>query len=615
MSTQTFGNWDSVITSDFAVEKTTNLSEVQIDSLTQKMYWLESRPSEKGRSVVCRFDKHKVDLIPQPFNARSKVHEYGGASYVVFNDLLFFVNADDQNIYQVEGEKVSCIYKQENTRFANLIYSSKRNSLFAICEKHEMNEVLNFVAEISLSTNELKVLANSHDFYTNLVINPNESKIAFIGWDLPNMPWNESALYEFDLEKQKETLMYFEKGVSVCLPLYQSANCLFFIHDQTGFWNFYCHKNGQLETITRDERDYGAANWVFGISRYCFYQDQIIAIGTEKGIDSLFSIDLKSKEINPISTPLTSISYIATNGNEIFLIGANPEKPTALISLKLDVMDVKVLIKSKTLPFENSFISKPEMMEFPIDECESTYGIYYPPCNPNYSWSQAPPLVIRVHGGPTAMAPFAFDIAAQYFCSRGFAYLLINYRGSLGFGKKYRDRLNGNWGVTDIEDCCAATQFLAKKNLANPNQVAIRGSSAGGYTVLACAAFTKTFKVAVSYYGIGDLTLLAQDTHKFESKYLDQLIGPYPEMSEVYKSRSPLFHAEKISCPILIFQGEKDKVVPPSQAHAIIEKLNQNHIKEAHVFFPDEGHGFRNAENIKKALEVELDFYQQNLIN
>jgi dipeptidyl aminopeptidase/acylaminoacyl peptidase len=617
-----FGSWKSPITADAILAGGIGLGGVAIDG--DDLYWSESRPTEKGRNVLVKRDRNgtTVDLTPATFNVRTRVHEYGGGSFLIEKGTTYFVNFIDQRIYtqSLNGEPKALTSESEK-RYADFILDSTRNRLITVCEDHrsDSHEPDNFLASINLETGEIKTLVSGNDFYSSPRLSPNQSQLSWITWEHPNLPWDSTQLWLADINTTGELenircIAGQDQIESISEPKWSSDGMLYFSSDRDNWWNLYRYHQGNIESIYPMDAEFAYPHWVFGLSTYTFVNaEKIICTYTQNGRWYLAEIDLKNQELIPIETPFSNITSLISNGKIALFIGSSPTTSSAVISLDLETKDWTILKQSSELNVDARYLSVPEALTFPTENGLIAHAWYYPPQNPDYQAPETdlPPLLVKSHGGPTAAAGNSLSLKIQYWTSRGFAYLDVNYGGSTGYGRAYRQRLDHQWGIVDVDDCVNGAKFLVQEGKADPNKLAISGGSAGGYTTLAALTFRQTFKAGASHYGVSDLEALATDTHKFEARYLDRLIGPYPEDQATYKTRSPINFTDQLACPVVFFQGLEDKVVPPNQAEMMVEALKQKGLPVAYVPFPEEQHGFRIAANIKRALEGELYFYSQ----
>lgn len=619
-----FGTFLSPISSEMVVSDCVKLNFVDIDK--DFIYFDEICPSEEGRTLICRQKKEGQEevILPITFSSRTKAHEYGGKSFFIKDNDIFFISESDQQIYKIDSQhKIEpiTISHKEDIRYADLIFDKKRNLLFCVQEYHKnSSEIINSIISIDLSTKEKKMVAQGHDFYSSLALSPNKKKLSYICWDHPFMPWNSSYLIENDLSEDGEITSSKKisggEDESVCQPSYCLDNVLYFISDKTGFYNIYYFKDS-IEPLFPLEAEFAYPMWQFGYSTYCFVQIDgevnVVAIYTKKGKDFLVSISLKDKKMKDIPLPFSYYFNIKAYKEKIVFLAASPYEEKCILFLNINTSSFQILKRSRDLQLDNKYISQPEMIECENINGDKIYGYYYPPINPDYvsPKEELPPLIVVAHGGPTGHFNTALDLQLQYFTSRGFAVGLVNYSGSSGYGRAYKDRLKGKWGELDVADCVFFAKFLVKEKKADINRVVIKGSSAGGYTALAASTFLDFFKAGVSYYGVCDLKLLTIYTHKFESHYLDSLIGPYPEREDLYFLRSPINYIDRLSSPLLLLQGKEDKIVPKEQAEMMFEAVKRKKIKSAILLFEKEGHGFRHKKTLKKALEAELFFYSK----
>ncbi len=614
-----YGAWVSPITSDFIVSQTIRLGGIQLDG--KDIYWLEGRPTEGGRSVIVRQtpDGGITDVLPQPFNARTRVHEYGGASYLVYEGIVYFSNFSDQRLYRVEpGDAPTPLTAGGQLRYADAIVDDARHRLLCVYEAHtaQGKEPVNGLAAIDLTCGSLRVLARDHDFYAAPRLNPAGDRLAWLTWDHPRMPWDGTELWVADIlpDGSLDAPQRVAGGPteSICQPEWSPTGELYFASDRSGWWNLYRQRDEQIVPMLEREAEFGAPQWSLGTRRYLFAgATEIICVYTEGGMDHLARLDTETGALTPIPTPYVSITPYALHEGQLFFHGAGHKAPSLLAQLDLETGAVTVLRRSARLVLDPAYFSEPEAIEFPTTGGATAYGFFYPPQNPDFVAPEGtlPPLLVISHGGPTAAAESALSLRTQYWTSRGFAVLDVNYGGSTGYGRAYRERLKGQWGIVDVDDCINGARYLVAQGRVDGDRLAIRGGSAGGYTTLAALTQHDFFHVGASYYGVGDLEALARFTHKFESRYLDGLIGPYPARRDLYVARSPKNAVARLSCSVIFFQGSEDPVVPPDQSRAMFKALREKGLPVAYLEFEGEAHGFRRAENIKRSLEAELYFY------
>ena len=617
-----YGHWPSPVNADLLTQQSAKLSEPQ--TFGDDVFWLESRPAEKGRNALVQLSangEHR-DLLPEPHSIRTRAHEYGGGSYLITVDRIFYVLDADQRIYFLDRKTLEhlALSQLENFRYADLCWDEKRDLLICIREDHSQKnhndgiEERSEIVSIDLNGNT-KVLVSGADFYSNPRINPNGDKLSYLCWNHPQMPWDGTELYCAHLNAAGDItnteLIAGNKTESICQPQWSPSGDLFFVSDRNNWWNIYRYAENHVEIICDVQAEFATPQWVFGMSSYGFLNaKEIFCCFSENGHWHLGVINIEIKKLQRIQNQFKDILGINCSNGAAYFLGASATHSTGLFEYQHQT--IKPLIEPVELGLTENDISNPKLIEFPTSDKEIAYGFYYSPKNSQVSAPEntLPPLIVMCHGGPTGATETSLNIKIQFWTSRGFAVLDVNYRGSTGYGRLYRDRLKNNWGITDVIDVCSGAQYLIDRGLVDKDKIAIRGSSAGGYTVLAALTFSDIFKAGASLYGIGDLEALAKDTHKFEAHYLDSLVGEYPKEKSVYHARSPIYHIEQLNCPVIFLQGVNDKVVPPSQAEAMVAALKAKGIKTEYVTFAEESHGFRQAANIKHAIESELAFYQ-----
>lgn len=550
------------------MEKTTLASAIrfgQIETDGEEIYWAEMNPVDGGRVVI---RKNGTNLLPAPWSARSKVHEYGGGAFRVAKGRFVFTNGQDQKLYSDSFDLIA-----EGKRFADMALDGRY--LFAVGEEGTKN-TLEWVGH--------GTVMKEHDFYSSPTLSPDGTQVAFLAWHAPQMPWDGTELWIADLPFKNPRKIAGGPHESIYQPQYAPDGTLFYISDKTGFWNLYA--NGK--NICPMPADFGIAQWILGTSRYAFFRDKIAAIYTEKGEDKLALIDPKTGKLTPIPTPFASIENLRSTPTRLVFHATYTDRPSEIVTW--DGSKFSPLATAQKLSEQP--LSTPEHMSF-----ETCSGFYYPPIGNQ----ESPPLIVKIHGGPTTHTTAAFDLKTHFWPQNGFAYLDLNYRGSTGNGRAFREALYGNWGVYDVEDACLAAKALS--NELGSKRCIIRGSSAGGYTTLAALTFKDTFDMGASYYGISDLSALAKTTHKFEASYNEKLLHGKE------KERSPIHFANQITSPIIFFQGSEDRVVPPNQSEMLVKALQEKNIRTKYHLFDGEGHGFRKAKTHLTCLEEELSFY------
>ncbi|GET42140.1 S9 family peptidase [Microseira wollei] len=624
------GAWKSPITSDLIVSETIGLGAARLDG--QYIYWVEMRPTEGGRNVIVRRtpDGKISDVTPSGFNVRTRVHEYGCGSFVIADGIIYFSNFADQRLYKqslnTEPEPITPP-SDGNLRYADSIIDRQRERLICVREDHsgDSHEPVNTLVSINLKNSaDIQVLVKGNDFYSSPRLSPDGDKLAWLCWNHPNMPWDGTQLWVAQVQEDgslaEPELVAGGDNESIFQPEWSPNGVRYFVSDRTNWWNLYrfspplLRGAGGIEPLCNMAAEFGQPQWVFGMSNYTFEaENSIICTYTQNGIWHLARLDTSSGKLVEIDTPYTDISSPqAAAGRVVFSAGSATE-PTSVVLMDLATGEMQVLRRATEVAIDSGYLSVPQAIEFPTENGLTAHAFFYPPKNRDYIApdGEKPPLLVRSHGGPTGATSSSFNLKIQYWTSRGFAVLDVNYGGSTGYGREYRQRLDGNWGIVDVDDCANGAKYLAEKGLVDGNRMAIAGGSAGGYTTLCALTFRDTFKAGASYYGVSDLEALAKDTHKFESRYLDRLIGPYPERQDIYIERSPVHYTERLSCPVIFFQGLEDKVVPPNQAEIMVEVLKKKGLPVAYVPFEGEQHGFRRAENIKRCLDGEFYFYSR----
>jgi dipeptidyl aminopeptidase/acylaminoacyl peptidase len=616
--TAPWGSWRSPFTAGLIVGETIGLDQPLWHGDT--LYWIEKRPAEGGRQVIVRDTASgPIDCLPAPWNARSRVHEYGGASFTPGGEAIWFVHNDDQGVYRLDPDgTVTPVCVIEHVRFADLQWDKHRHRLLAVAEDHRAGgEPANLLVAIDTrGANAWAVLHRGHDFYSSPALAPGGDRLAWLAWDHPQMPWDGTLLYTADIAPDGALdVIRCVAGAadeSVFQPQWSAAGELYCVSDRSGWWNLYRVAPGGVEVVVELDAEFGLPQWVFGMSTWGFAGDgDIIAASCQAGTWRLGKLCTRTGELQRIDLPYTDIHGVRAIGTRVCFIGAAADTLPELVVLTLSTRTTRVIRRSATSAPDAAYVSRPESVRFASRDGEFAYGFFYPPANRDFAGpdNTRPPLLVMSHGGPTVATTGTLSYKIQYWTSRGFAVLDVNYGGSTGYGRAYRQRLDGQWGVIDVADCEAGARYLAQRGDVDGERLLIRGSSAGGYTTLCALTFTRTFHAGASLYGIGDLEALVRDTHKFESRYLDRLVGPYPEMASLYRARSPVHHVAQLACPVIFLQGLEDKVVPPSQAEAMVDALRQKGLAVAYVTFADEQHGFRKAANMRRALEAELYFY------
>jgi acetyl esterase/lipase len=691
-----YGSWPTPVTSELVVRASVRLGEVAVDGAD--VWWSELRPEEGARTQLVRSRdgdarSPRVDILPNDFSARTRVHEYGGGGWWVHDGIVWFANWPDQRLHRLDTRiggppepltpvpEIPCGIRWAD---GDVLGSAGRQWIVAVRETHPhaggsgvRNEVV--ALEATGEDAAARVIVSGPDFVSNPRISPDGSAICWMQWNHPDMPWDGSELFVAPLTLDgpasepivgppvrvagRGTGGRSGMGESVFQPRWAADGSLWFVSDRTGWWNLYRWTpseagvaqgvassqigvdsrrvdsgvvgsgdidsgdidSGDIEPMVQIEGEIGVPQWVFRQSRYAFLDDGRVVFAYQRGGFDHLAVRLPDGAVSHIDLPYTSLAGVEALGNGVVFVGASPRAEPAVIRLRLDgaamaqpassipAAPPEELRPPRELNLGDVWISTPEPISFPSSHGRTAHALFYPPTNPETEAppDEQPPLLVLIHGGPTGAARPMFQVTTQYWTSRGFAVVDVNYGGSTGYGRSYREQLRGAWGVVDVDDCEAAARWLAEQGRVDPNRLCIRGGSAGGYTTLAALAFRNTFMAGASHYGVCDLEALARDTHKFESRYLDGLIGPYPEARDVYLQRSPVRNVDGFDRPLAVFQGLDDPIVPPNQAQMIVDAVRRRGVPVAYATFEGEQHGFRKPENVRRALDGELSFYAQ----
>jgi len=615
-----YGSWNSPITADRIVEGGVSLGQVALDG--SDIYWSEMRPAEGGRHVILRWRHGAVEeVLPAPFSARTRAHEYGGGAFMVNDGVLYFSNDRDQLLYRLAPDNPpQAITVGADKRYADGVIDRRHHRILCVCEDHSAGgEPVNTIVSIDPEgRREARVLVAGQDFYASPRLSPDGRQLAWISWNHPDMPWDGTELWLADMGPDglpvNPRCVAGGREESVFQPLFAPDGTLYFVSDRSHWWNLYRLRQGRIEALAPLEAEFGLPQWIFGLSTCAFDSAQrLVCTFNRAGAWHLAVLDTDTLRLDEIATPFSDISHVMAGDGIAVFVAASPTLPAAVVSLDLATHRYEILRASVTDVPDSGYLSAPQPLAYPSTHGETAHALYYPPANRDFRApaEEKPPLLVLSHGGPTSAASRALNLRIQYWTSRGFAVLDVNYRGSTGYGRAYRCKLNGQWGMADVEDCITGARYLVDRGLVDKERLAIRGSSAGGYTTLCALTFHTMFRAGAVYYGVSDLEALARDTHKFEAHYLDRLIGPYTTCRDLYRERSPIHHADKLSCPVIFFQGLEDKVVPPEQTEKMVNALRVRNIPVAYVPFEGEQHGFRRAENIRRALEAEFYFYSR----
>lgn len=617
-----FGSWPSPVTAALIAGATIRLGQVALRG--DEILWSEGRPQEQGRNVLVQHapDGSLRDLNPAPFNVRTRAHEYGGGAFVALDEPgkgAVFSHYDDQQLYQVEpGGMPRQLTRDADQRYADALVDPARRRLIAVREDHRAGaaDAAATLVGIALDGGAVEVLVQGHDFFSSPALSPDGRQLAWLSWDHPNMPWDGTELWLADVAADGSlgSARRVAGGAteSIFQPTWSPRGELHFVSDRSGWWNLYRLRGDAVQPLHPLQAEFGTPQWAFGMSTYGFDRaGRIVCAINQRGLSTLAILDPDSGRFDTLDTPFCAIEGLRVGADFAVFIGATAAQPPAIVRLDLRTGAHEVLRASSTAEIDAAFVSRAEPIGFPTEGGRQAHAFFYAPVNRDHCGPEGerPPLIVISHGGPTSASDAGFKWSHHYWTSRGFAIVDVNYGGSSGYGRPYRERLNGKWGVVDVDDSVNAARHLVAQGAVSAERLAIRGGSAGGYTTLCALTFRNFFRAGASHYGIGDLEALATDTHKFESRYLDRLIGPYPAARALYRERSPIRHTERLASPMILFQGAEDKAVPPSQAQTMFDAVNAKGLPVAYLLFEGEQHGFRRAATIRRTLEAELYFY------
>lgn len=623
-----YGSWESSVSAR-SVGSGDHVFELNLEG--DDVYLVEVRPREpKARYSIMKVKAtggQASELIGAPFNARSTVHEYGGGGFVIAGDSIVFSNFDDQRLYK-RGNKDTILpltREGSDSRYADGVFDKIRNRIVCVRELHPVSgkrEAVNSIVAVDLKTGAESVLATGNDFYSFPRISPDGSLLAWISWNFPNMPFDGSELWVGDLDSSDGSIANKRKlagglDESVTQPKWKSTRDLYFISDRTGWWNIYRWNESEgISSVCPKDADFCHPDWNLGLSTYAFGSDgEILCTFAEEGEWKLARI--RDSRLEIVESQFTEVNHIQSSGAIAVFLAGSPTEGHAVFQYNFPAGKIQKIYES---PEENSAGPKippslPNSLTFPTSNNSGAYGFFYTPLNPEYRGPEGdlPPLIVMVHGGPTHASSNVLRGNIQFFTSRGFAVFDVNYGGSSAYGREFRRRLNGQWGVVEVEDAVNGAKYLGKEGRIDEKRVVIRGGSAGGWATLAALAFTDFFRAGACYYGISDLERWELDCHKFESQYLHSLIGSYPQERELFSARSPTRHAKEFRAPLIIFQGLEDKVVPPSQSELMVAALKKEGKSVEYFPFAGEQHDFRQAAHIEEALTRELELYRKVL--
>jgi dipeptidyl aminopeptidase/acylaminoacyl peptidase len=624
--TAPYGSWASPLSAEALAAGGIYFGDLR--SAYGELYWTENVPAAKGAIALFSLKKGvTAPVTPAGANVRTRVHEYGGAPFIVAGDTIYYSQFSDQRLYALKAGGSATPVTPPNYRYADCIAQPGTGSdggavaaLICVREDHtDPAHVRNTLVRLKLPVAGAgEVLFEGTDFVAYPRLSPDGLRLAFISWNHPNMPWDGTELRVAELTPQglkAPKLVAGGAAESVLEPQWDRDGSLYFISDRSGFWNLYAQRDEGVHAVWPRAAEFAGPLWTFGQSNYVLLGDgrAVLRFG-ERGVDRLAVVDLKGGTARVLDLPYVEFSHLTPiDAGHIAAIAESPTSPLSIISIDLATRTATTLRSAGRSPLPPEAVSVAAAIDFPSAQGREAHAFYYPPANPRYRGTPGtlPPLLALVHGGPTGLASPALRLGVQFWTSRGFAVVDVNYGGSSGYGRAYRQALNGNWGVVDAEDVIAAVRFLVASKRADPMRTAISGGSAGGYTVLVALSTSDVFRAGADFFGVSDMTALARDTHKFESRYLDSLIGPLPQSQAIYDSRSPLNHLDGFKVPVIVLQGADDPIVPPNQSERIVGALRARHVPVAYVLYPGESHGFRKPETIINSLQAELSFFGQ----
>ena len=616
------GTWKSPISARAVAAGAVRLRHVAIDG--DDVYWVEARPEEGGRRVLVRWTPggRTRDVTPAGTNVRTRVHEYGGASYAVSNGSVYYSEFADQRLYRLtSGASPEPLSPPGDWFYADYAIHPSHAWLTCVREDHTAKgqEASNTLVALALDSpaSTSRVIASGHDFYSTPRFSPDGSRLSWLAWRHPHLPWDETELWVADvasgggLERARHVAGGHDEAIFQ--PGWSPEGTLYFVSDRTGWWNLYRIRDEQVEAVCPMEAEFGRPQWEFGTSTWaCADERRLVAAYAQQGRWRLAVIDTRTGALTPVQTDLEPGESIAATPTHAVVVGRSPLRPDAVVRVDLTSGAAETIRVASAVEIDTGYLAPPEPIEFPTDGGATAHAFYYAPRNHTCAAPEGerPPLIVVAHGGPTAATSVQLNLEVQYWTSRGFAVVDVNYGGSSGYGRAYRRRLNGQWGIVDVADCVNAAKYLVAEDRADAERLIIRGRSAGGYITLAALTFRAgVFNAGASYYGIGDIEAMARQTHKFESRYFDSLIGPYAANRDAYRARSPIHFVDQLSCPLILFQGLEDEVVPPNQSQVMADAVRSKGLPVALLTFEDEQHGFRKADTIICSLEAELFFY------
>lgn len=618
-----YGSWRSPITAEMLAEGGIGLSEVMLDG--DAVYWIESRPAENGRSVIVRWRAQDgaVDVTPPGFDARTRVHEYGGGAYWLDAGVVYFANFADQILYRQAPGEAPVPLTPPGYRYADGVVDQARNRILCVREDHTTpgQEPANSLVAIDCETGGAgEVIASGCDFYSTPRLSPDGTQLCWLAWRHPNMPWTATELWLADVAPDgalvnARCIEGGQGGESIFQPAWAPDGQLYFVSDRTDWWNLYRWTPNGAQALAPLDAEFGAPQWGLNMATYGFVDaETAICAYVRDGSATLARLDLVGGTLEPLQA-FSLVRTLRADAACAAFVASAPTEHAAVVRIDSQSGALQMLRQAASTTFDEAFISLPEVVDYPTTGGDTAHAFYYAPHNPHFQApdQERPPLIVFTHGGPTAAASSALNLDIQFWTTRGFGVLDVNYRGSAGYGRRYRELLHDRWGIADVEDCVAGAHWLAEQGRVDGRRLLIRGGSAGGYTTLMALVSTDVFAAGASYFGVSNAEALALETHKFESRYLDWLIGPYPARRDLYLERSPLTHVDKLRSPAIFLQGLDDKIVLPNQAEMMVDALRKQGIPVAYVAYAGEGHGFRRAENIIHSRQAELSFYARVL--
>jgi dipeptidyl aminopeptidase/acylaminoacyl peptidase len=611
------GIWPSPISADVVAAGASPLSQPQLDGADT--YWLAGRASEGGRTTLMRQRGQDVmEMTPAPFNVRTRVHEYGGGACLVAGGDIYFSNFADNRLYAMrDGAAAVPLTQPGPQRFADFVFDARRHRLICVREDHEASSAQphNTLCAVAADGSQTELM-QGNDFYAAPRLSPDGQLLAWLSWDHPRMPWQGTELWVADVLADgclgQPQLIAGGPHEAICQPEWSPSGVLHFVSDRSGWWNLYRLVDNAVQPLCERAAEFATPHWSFGGSMYGFRSnEEIVCTYIENGVSRLAQLSTDNGKLHLIPNPFEEIRDLRVTGSVVVLLGGAPTIALELARIDLYTELHEILARSIAELPPAGYLSVPESITFPTSGNRIAHAFYYRPTNADVEpqVGSKPPLMVISHGGPTGMASNTLKLATQFWTSRGFALLDVNYGGSSGFGRDYRDAIKGQWGVIDVDDCVAGARYLATRGMVDPERLVIRGGSAGGLTTLCALTFHDVFKAGASYYGVSDLAGLDADSHKFESHYNEYLIAPAPASERLYLERSPINHTAKLKRPMIFFQGLDDKVVPPQQSEVMVKALLDAGVPVAYMTLEGEGHGFRKADSIVRTLDAELYFY------